>query len=109
LEVKAEDVHAMMAAIKSNVSPGNFVPFHMQSANAVAFEKAASYVASKNANTWSFLINYVSEGSFFKLENNVKQALLIDHVIYNPVNKTMKVLIVKKLIDQSQEIIRHSL
>jgi hypothetical protein len=101
LEVKAEDVSAMMAAIKSNISPGNFVSFHMRSANEVAFEKAASYVASKNANTWSFLINYVSEGSFFKLEHKVKQALLIDHIIYNPVNKTMKVLVAKKLFDQS--------
>jgi hypothetical protein len=109
LEVKAEDVCAMMAAIKSNISPGNFVPFHMRSANEVAFEKEASYVASKNANTWSFLINYVSKGSFFKLENKVKHALHIDHIIYDPVNKTMKVLIAKKLFDQSREIIRHSL
>ena len=45
LEVKAEDVRAMMAAIKSNISPGNFVSFHMRSANEAAFEKAASYVA----------------------------------------------------------------
>jgi hypothetical protein len=39
----------------------------------------------------------------------VKQVLLIDHIIYNPVNKTMKVPIAKKLYDQSQETIRHSL
>jgi hypothetical protein len=106
LEVKAEDVRATMAAIKSNISPGSFFPFHMQSANEVAFEKAASYVASKSANKWSFLINYVS---VFKLENKVKHALHIDHIIYDPVNKTMKVLITKKLFDQSCEIIRHSL
>jgi hypothetical protein len=109
LEVKAEDVCAMMAAIKSNISPGNFVSFHMRSANEAAFEKAASYVASKNANTWSFLINYVSEGSFFKLEHKVKQALLIDHIIYDPVNKTMKVLVARKLFDQSRELLRHNL
>jgi hypothetical protein len=54
----------MMAAIKSNISSGNFVPFYMQSANEVVVEKTASNVGSKNANTWSFLINYVSEGSF---------------------------------------------
>jgi hypothetical protein len=39
----------------------------------------------------------------------VKQALLIDCVIYDPVNKIMKVHIAKKLFVQSQEIIRHSL
>jgi hypothetical protein len=58
----------------------------MPSTNEVAFERAAVYVASKNTNSRSFLINYVSESSFFNLENKVKQALLVDHT-YDPVNK----------------------
>jgi hypothetical protein len=30
----------MMAAIKANVKPGNFLPFHLRAANDIAFKKA---------------------------------------------------------------------
>ena len=109
LEVKSADVREMMAAIKSNISPGSFIQFHMRSINEDAFEKAAKYVASKNVNTWSFMINYVSEGCFFKLKDKVKQALNIDHIIYNPIQKTMKILIAKKLFDQTREKAQNNL
>ena len=81
----------------------------MRSINEDAFEKAAKYVASKNINTWSFMINYVSEGCFFKLEDKVKQTLNTDHIIYDPIQKTMKILIAKKLFDQTREKARHNL
>ena len=109
LEVKAKDVKTMMTAIKSNVSPGNFVPFHLRSVNEEAFEKELNYVTSKKENTWSFQINFISEGSFFKLEDKVKQAMQTDHVIYNPLKKTMKVLTSKNSFDQSREIVRAGL
>ena len=98
-----------MTTIKSNVSPGNFVPFHMRSVNQEAFEKAVTYVTSKSENTWSFMINFISEGSFFKLEDGIKQAIKTDHVIYDPQKKTMKVLTSKNSFDQSRETIREGL
>ena len=73
LEVKAEDVKNMMTVIKLNVSPGNFVPFHMRSVNQDAFEKAAKYVISKSKNTWSFQINFISEGTFFKSKKKLNK------------------------------------
>ena len=109
LEVKAEDVRAMMTAIKSNISPGNFVPFHLRSVDETAFNKAVSFINKKNENTWSFVINFVSEGSFFKLEDKIKEAVHTNHVIYDPLQKTMKILTTKKLFDASRDIIRKEL
>jgi hypothetical protein len=109
LEVKTEDVKNMMTTIKSTISPGNFVPFHMRSVNPEAFEKAVRYVTSKSENTWSFLINYISEGSFFKLEDVVKKAIQTEHIIYDPLQKSMKVLTSKTSFDQSRDIVRKGL
>ena len=69
LEVKAEDSRAITAAIKANVKPGNFVPFHLRAANDIAFKKAVEYMNSKNETTWAFIVNYVSEGIFLNLKN----------------------------------------
>ena len=109
LEVKTEDVKNMMTVIKSNVSPGNFVPFHMRSVNQEAFEKAVKYIISKSENTWSFQINFISEGTFFKIEEKIKQAIKSKHVIYDPIQKTIKVLTSKKSFDQSREKVREGL
>jgi uncharacterized protein YoxC len=103
LEVKAEDVKNMMTAIKWNISPGNFVPFHMRLVNQEAFESTVKYVTRKSKNIRLFHINFISKGSFFKLKERVKQTIQTDHVIYDPLNKTMKVLTSKNpLINQEK-------
>ena len=109
IEVKSEDVRVMTTTIKSNVSPGNFVPFHLRSVDEIAFNKAVSYINHKNENTWSFVINFMSEGSFFKLEDKIKAAVHTDHVIYDPMQKTTKILTTKILFDESRDIIRNEL
>jgi hypothetical protein len=91
----------MIAAIKSNISARKFVPFRIQAANISSFEKAAYSIASKGANTYSLFIKCVSYGTFFKLENIVKQALYTDLFIYDPIQKAMKKIIAKKFFDQS--------
>ena len=103
LEVKAEDVRSMMAAIKANVKPGNFVPFHLRAANDIAFKKAVEYMNSKNETTWAFIVNYVSEGIFFKLEEQIKMSLNTEHTIFNPIDKSMKIIIPKKQFDSARD------
>jgi hypothetical protein len=51
LEVKSQEVKTMMEAIKSLVSPGDFVPFHLRRTNEAVYHKALKYVTSKNENT----------------------------------------------------------
>lgn len=100
LEVKSQEVKAMMESIKSSVAPGGFVPFQLRRTNEPAYHKALKYVASKNENTWKILINYVSEGAFFKLEGALKESLHVQHITHNPINHTMTVLVPKSQFDQ---------
>ena len=85
----------MMAAIEANVKPGNFVPFHLRAANDIAFKKAVEYMNSKNETTWAFIVNYVSEGIYFKLEEQIKMLLNTEHTIFNPIDKSLKIIIPK--------------
>jgi hypothetical protein len=102
LEVKSQDVKAMMESIKSSVSPGDFVPFQLRRTNETAFHKAVKYVTSKNENTWKILVHYVSEGTFFKIEGALKALLNIQHITHNPRNHTMTVLVPKSQFDQTR-------
>jgi hypothetical protein len=103
LEVKAEDVRSMMTGIKANVKPGNCVPFHLIAANDIVFKKAIEYMNSKNETTWAFIVNYVSEGIFFKLEEQIKMSLNTEHIIFNPIDKSMKIIIQEKQFDSAQD------
>jgi hypothetical protein len=53
LEIRFEDVSAMKAAIKANT--GIYVPSNLQAANKAGY--------CKYSTAWSFIVNYVSEGS----------------------------------------------
>jgi hypothetical protein len=99
LEVKSQEVKNMMEVIKSSISPGDFVPFNLRRTNEPAYHKALKYVTSKNENTWKILINYVTEGAFFKIEGALKELLKIQHIIHNPINHTMTVLVPKSQFD----------
>jgi len=65
LEVKSGDVKEMTALIKENSSPGTFMPFQMKQINGEAYNKAVEYVASRNTNIWTIVVQYMSEGAFF--------------------------------------------
>jgi hypothetical protein len=67
LEVKSQDVRSMMQAIKLTIPPGEFIFFHLRSVDESAYNTAIKYVTVKNSNTWTIVVNYVSEGAFFKL------------------------------------------
>ena len=95
LEVKSSDVRNMMEATKTAFPPGTFVPFQLRSTNEEAFQTAIKHIASKNENTWTIKVNYVSEGAFFKLEDRVKTSLLVEHVTYDSVNQAMRILVPK--------------
>jgi hypothetical protein len=95
IEVKRSDIKAMQEAIKSNLDPGIFVPFQMKQVNETAYNKAVEYVASKNANIWTIVIQYMSEGSFFKLEEKFKALPSVEHVIYDPAGQKARVLVPK--------------
>ena len=106
LEVKAEDSRAITAAIKANVTPGSFVPFNLRAANEIAFKKGIENVHYVNNNTWSFIVHYVSEGTFFKLENRIKTEMSIEHIIYDPTNKTMTIITAKKDFDKARDFFK---
>ena len=93
LEGKSQDVRSMMQAITNTIPPGEFISFHLRSVDEAAYHKAIKYVTAKNVNTWTIVVNYVSEGAFFKLEENIKASLKTDHVIYDPTTCTMKILV----------------
>jgi hypothetical protein len=75
------------------------VLFHLRRTNKPAYHKALKYVTSKNKNTWKILINNVTEGAFFKIEGALKELLKIQHIIHNPINHTMTVLVPKSQFD----------
>ena len=95
LEVKSQDVRTMMQAIKLSIPPGEFISFHLRSVDESAYNTAIKYVTVKNTNTWTIVVNYVSEGAFFKLEEKIKASLSADHVIYDPNKCTLKILVPK--------------
>ena len=69
--------------------------FVVRSVDEAAYHNAIKYVTAKNVNAWTIVVNYVSEGAFFKLEENIKASLKTDHVIYDPTTCTMKILVPK--------------
>jgi hypothetical protein len=109
LEVKAADIRNMMEASKTVFPPGTFVPFHLRNTNEEAFQTAIKYIASKNENTWTIKVNYVSEGAFFKLENLVKTSLGVDHVTYNPEQHVMRILVQKSKFNASRATLKENL
>jgi hypothetical protein len=62
----------MMQAIKLSIPPSEFISFHLRSVDESAYNTAIKYVTVKNSNTWTIVVNYVSEGAFFKLEERLK-------------------------------------
>ena len=87
IEVRYKDVQVMTDILRENLTSGVFMPFQMQRANKVAFSNAVQYVASKKNNVWTILIQYMTEGALFKLEEKIKVFLDCEHVIYDPQSK----------------------
>ena len=109
LEVRAHEAQAMMSSIKASIPPGGFVTFHLRSVNNLAYKKAIEYLHSKSETTWSFTVNYVSEGSFFKLEDRIKASINVEHIIYDPTQKSMKILVHKKHFDTARKHLKEKL
>jgi hypothetical protein len=109
IEVKISDAKVMNDILRNNLKPGDFVPFKMKSVNPEAYNKAIKFIASKNDNTWTILIKYMSDGSFFKLENSIKLALSADHIVHNPITKTARVLVPKKHFHERRDTLKTQL
>jgi hypothetical protein len=109
IEVRSKDAKEMEAVLKDNLSPGTFVPFRMRSINEVAYNKAIRYVAGKNENTWTILMKYMSEGAFFKLEQRIKHTLTTEHMIYDPMRKTLRILVSKKQFHERRNLLKNNL
>jgi hypothetical protein len=109
LEVRSADVKELITVIKENLKPGVFVPFQMKQVNEGAYNKAVEYVASRNTNIWTIVLQYMSEGAFFKLEENLKSLPSVEHVIYDPVGKKARVLVPKPSFHHQRETIKEKL
>ena len=109
LEVRSSDVKELNTVIKENLKPGVFVPFQMKQVNEGAYNKAVEYVASRNTNIWTIVLQYMSEGAFFKLEENLKSLPSVEHVIYDPVGKKARVLVPKTSFHSLRETIKEKL
>jgi hypothetical protein len=80
----------------------------MKYINKEAFNKALKYVSQKQENTWTILLNYITDGAFFKLEHKVKQLLETDHVIHDAIKKKAKILVNKqKFYDDRKKLRAH--
>ena len=99
----------MIAAIKASITPVIVCPFILRPANETAFKKAIENESYKNSLTWSFIVHYVSEGSFFELEETAKTKLNTEHIIYDPIDKTMKITIHKKEFNIARETFREKI
>jgi hypothetical protein len=62
-----------MTILRENTVPGIFVPIQMKYINKEAFDKALEYVFQKQENTWTIVLNCITEGAFFELEHKIKQ------------------------------------
>lgn len=109
LEVRSCDVRQMTSVIKENSTPGTFVPFQMKQVNEIAYSKAVEYVASRNKNIWTIVIQYMSEGAFFKLEDKIKALPSIEHVIYDPRAKKARVLVPRSSFHHQRDLIKDQL
>ena len=109
IEVKISDAKTMNDIFRNNLQPGDFVPFKMKSINTKAYNKAIKYIASKNENTWTILIKYMTDGSFFKLKNPIKLALSAEHIVHNPISKTARVLVPKKHFHDRRDLLKTQL
>ena len=99
----------METVLKDNIAPGAFVPFRMKTINEEAYNKAIRYVAGKNENTWTILMKYMSEGAFFKLEQRIKITLATEHVIYDPIRKTVRILVSKHQFHEQRNLLKSNL
>jgi hypothetical protein len=106
IEVKASDTKTMTTLLKDNLNPGTFVPFRMRRVNEDAYNKAIKYIASKNENIWTILIKYMSDGAFFKLEQQIKHSLSVEHVIHEPKTKTARILVPKKEFSAQRKLLK---
>jgi hypothetical protein len=95
LEVKTQEVKTMMEVIKSFHFSGRLrsIPRIQSHQRTSVSQRTLKYVTSKNENTWKININYVTDGTFFKIEDALKEVLKIQHIIHNPINHTMTVLV----------------
>ena len=106
IEVKISNAKAMNDIIRDNLKPGDFVPFKMKSINAEAYDRAIKYIASKNENIWTILIKYMSDGSFFKLKNSIKNTLSVEHIVHNPITKTASILVPKNNFHERRNLLK---
>lgn len=109
IEVRTKDAKMMETVLKDNIAPGAFVPFRMKTINEEAYNKAIRYVAGKNENTWTILLKYMSEGAFFKLEQRIKITLATEHVIYDPIRKTVRILVSKHQFHEQRNLLKSNL
>jgi hypothetical protein len=98
-----------MSSIKASISPGGFVTFLIRSVNKIAYDKAIECLHSKSKTIWSFRVNYVSEGSYFKLEDRIKASINVEHIIYDPTRKSIKILVQKKHFDTARKHLNEKL
>ena len=100
IEVRRTDASKMGLVCKESLKPGSFIPFQMKRINEIAYNKAVEYVASKGLNTWTIVVNYVTDGGFFKLEDKIKALPFAEHVIHDAVSRKVRVLVSKSSFHQ---------
>jgi hypothetical protein len=103
IEVKAQESREMMSILKGNITPGIFVPIQLINFNKIAFEKVLFLISQKHDTTWTIVVNYITDGSLFKLEHKIKALLETDHLIHDAIKKTAKVLVNKQQVYEDRK------
>lgn len=60
----------------------------------------------ENANLWTIVIKYMTEGAFFKYEERIQDTLKVEHIIYDPFSKKARVLVPKSDFHQKMNILK---
>ena len=100
IEVRRTDASKMGLVCKESLKTESFIPFQMKRINEIAYNKAVEYVASKGLNTWTIVVNYVTDGGFFKLEDKIKALPFAEHIIHDAVSRKVRVLVSKSSFHQ---------
>ena len=92
IEVKTYDAKRGSEAIRQMAQPTDFVLFQMKKVNEKAFNNAVRFASKLKSNTQVIMMNNVTEGAFFKLEERIKAEVGHEMVYHLPDYEKVKIL-----------------
>ena len=103
IEVKTYDAKRGSEAIRQMAQPTDFVLFQMKKVNEKAFNNAVRFASKLKSNTQVIMMNNVTEGAFFKLEEQIKAEVGHEMVYHLPDYEKVKILTNKNAFESTRK------